>query len=75
MLFCLFYLQLNGPEYWRFYARKYTESYQENHLLCDTKFRPSDSDKVVVKNEEENDEWDKINKKTSKSYFGQSNLF
>ena len=73
MLF--FYLQLNGPEYWRFNPRKYTESYQENHLLCDTKFRPSNYDKVEIKNEEENDELDKINQRTSKSYFGQSTLF
>ena len=55
--------------------RKYTESYQEDHLLCDTKFGPSVYDKVVVKNEDEDDEVDKIDQKTQKSYFGQSNLF
>ena len=68
-------MQLNGPEYWRFNARKYTENYQKNHLLCDTKFRPQTSNKVVDKNEKENDEFEEINLKTSKSYFGQSTLF
>ena len=74
MLFCHFSLQLNGPEYWRFYGRKYTEIYQQNHLLCDVKFRPSVS-KTVIKDEEEDNESDIINQETLKSYFGNSNLF
>ena len=56
--------------------RKYTETYQQNHILCDAKFRPSSSDKVVVGEEDDDiDELDKINQETPKSYFGQSNLF
>ena len=70
-----FYLKLNGPEYWRFSPRKYTESYQQNHLLCDTKFRPSDPDELVLENDEQKDELDEINQKTPKSYFGLSTLF
>ena len=70
-----FSLQLNGHEYWRFYARKYTEIYQQNHLLCDAKFRPSVFEKIVIEDGEEDNELDIINKETLKSYFGNSNLF
>ena len=58
--------------------RKYTETYQQNHILCDAKFRPSKSDRAVDGEEDDDndiDELDKINQETPKSYFGQSNLF